>query len=79
MSKTYHLMAYNKDADTYDELMAGTFRDVMEAAQELLYFLKSDTLCNSKWEPYDWLEIWATYMDCNGHDYQILISKEDKE
>lgn len=44
MSKTYHLMAYNKDADTYDELMAGTFRDVMEAAQELLYFLKA-TLC----------------------------------
>lgn len=77
MSKAYHLMAYNKDADTYDELMAGTFRDVMEAAQELLYFLKSDTLCNLKWEPYDWLEIWAANTDRNEHDCRILISKED--
>lgn len=79
MSKAYHLMAYNKDADTYDELMAGTFRDVMEAAQELLYFLKSDTLCNLKWEPYDWLEIWAADTDRNERDCRILISKEDKE
>lgn len=77
--RTYYLEAYNKDADTYDELLAGTFRDVMEAVQGMLCLMKSDALRNPEREPYDWLEIWATDMDCNEHDCRIRIGKEDKE
>lgn len=54
----FHLMAYNKDQDRYDEWQSGTLQDIQAGAlfcQSLLY---SRDLKDRNDNAYDWLEIW---------------------
>ena len=55
----FHLMAYNKDQDRYDEWQAGTLQVVQAEALFCRDLLKVDELRDVSGDVYDWLEIWG--------------------
>ena len=55
----FHLMAYNKDQDRYDEWQAGTLQAVQAEALCCRDLLKVDELRDVSGDVYDWLEIWG--------------------
>ena len=55
----FHLMAYNKDQDRYDEWQSGTLQAVQAEALIFRDLLRSDNLRDTSDEPYDWMEIWG--------------------
>ena len=67
----FHLMAYNKDQDRYDEQASGTFQTMKAEAILCQSLLRSDALRDIDGEPYDWLEIWDDEDD-NGQEDVIL-------
>ena len=68
----FHLMAYNKDQDRYDERVSGTFQTVKAEAILCQSLLRSDALRDTDGEPYDWLEIWDDEDD-NGQE-DVIVS-----
>ena len=71
----FHLMAYNKDQDRYDERVPGTFQTVKAEAILCQSLLRSDDLRDTDGEPYDWLEIWDDGDD-NGQEDVIVAPHE---
>lgn len=61
----FHLMAYNKDKDRYDEWQSGTLQGIQAEALFCRNLLRSNALIDINGEPYDWMEIWDD-MDGNG-------------
>ena len=55
----FHLMAYNKDQDRYDEWQSGMLQEVQAEALFCRDLLRSDDLRDASGEPYDWMEIWG--------------------
>ena len=55
----FHLMAYNKDQDRYDEWASGTFQTMKAEPILCQSLLRGDALRDTDGEPYDWLEIWG--------------------
>ena len=68
----FHLMAYNKDQDRYDEWQSGTLQDIQAEALFCRDLLRSDDLRDASGEPYDWLEIWDDEDD-NGQE-DVIVS-----
>ncbi len=68
----FHLMAYNKDQDRYDERAPGTFQTVKAGAILCQSLLRSDALRDTDGEPYDWLEIWDDEDDCGQEDVIVF-------
>lgn len=71
----FHLMAYNKDQDRYDERVPGTFQTVKAEAILCQSLLRSDALRDTDGEPYDWLEIWDDEDD-NGQE-DVIVSPHE--
>ena len=68
----FHLMAYNKDQDRYDEWQSGMLQEVQAEALFCRDLLRSDDLRDASGEPYDWLEIWDDEDD-NGQE-DVIVS-----
>ena len=71
----FHLMAYNKDQDRYDEWQSGTLQDIQAEALFCRDLLRSDDLRDASGEPYDWLEIWDDEDD-NGQE-DVIVSPHE--
>ena len=71
----FHLMAYSKDQDRYDERASGTFQTMKAEAILCQSLLRGDALRDTDGEPYDWLEIWDDEDD-NGQEDVIASPHE---
>lgn len=71
----FHLMAYNKDQDRYDEWHAGTLQAVQAEALFCRDLLKVDELRDVSGDVYDWLEIWDDEDDDGKEDVIVLSDK----
>lgn len=71
----FHLMAYNKDQDRYDEWESGTFQAIKAEAMFCQNLLRSDDFLDINNEPYDWLEIWDDEDDDGKEDVIVLSDK----
>ena len=71
----FHLMAYNKDQDRYDEWQAGTLQAVQAEALFCRDLLKVDELRDVSGDVYDWLEIWDDEDDDGKEDVIVLSDK----
>ena len=71
----FHLMAYSKDQDRYDERASGTFQTVKAEAILCQSLLRGDALRDTDGEPYDWLEIWDDEDD-NGQE-DVIVSPHE--
>ena len=52
----FHLMAYNKDQDRYDEWQSGMLQEVQAEALFCRDLLRSDDLRDASGDLYDWME-----------------------
>lgn len=68
----FHLMAYNKDQDKYDEWQSGTLQEIQAEALLCRDLLRSDGLRDASGEPYDWMEIWDDEDDSGQEDVIVL-------
>lgn len=71
----FHLMAYNKDQDRYDEWQSGTLQEVQAEALFCRGLLRSDDLRDASGELYDWMEIWDDEDDDGTEDIVITCDK----
>lgn len=71
----FHLMAYNKDQDRYDEWQAGPLQAVQAEALFCRDLLQVDELRDVSGEAYDWLEIWDDEDDDGKEDVIVLPDK----
>lgn len=71
----FHLMAYNKDQDRYDEWQSGTLQEVQAEALFCRNLLRSDDLRDASGDLYDWMEIWDDEDDNGTRD--IIITCDE--
>lgn len=70
----YQLLAYNKDADTYDEIGRGGLLEMERSAKSFRIDLRYDRLRDGEGEPYDWMEIW----NCQNDDFRKIVKPYDQ-
>ena len=59
-----HIMAYNKDRDSYNELaLADNYEQIEPNISAWREMLKNEELKDEAGEPYDWLEVWDEVWD----------------
>lgn len=68
----FHLMAYNRDQDRYDEWQSGMLQEIQAEALFCQNLLRINELRDRNDDAYNWLEIWDDEDDCGQEDVIVF-------